>query len=209
MSEDGPVAIWRTYLSLKLHFKGNMDYFKYGGKTESLTLDAFLKRKDRGFFERIHKRYKEDYKRFLLSCFVSLKRNPGDLYVHEMLDDEHYEESWKRFLRVESSLSNTFKTDLLNLLRKTKDGCVKTSIRPTEEMPVLLKMVFVGSFNIESYVILNKIVPFNELYRNEYPYDPRVQILCNVCKYYDPFLNVDLQQVQTILKDLSEQERKI
>lgn len=209
MSEEGPVSIWRMYLALKLHFKGNMDYFKYGGKANTLSVDAFLKRKDRGLFERIYKRHKGDSKRFLLSCFVSLKRNPQDLYIHEMLDDEHYEESWKRFLRVESSLSNTFKTDILALLRKTKDGCIKTAIKPEQDMPQLLRMLFMGSINVETYVMLNKIVPFNELYRKTYPYDPRVQILCTVCKYYDPFLNIDLCQVKKILSELSEQEKRV
>lgn len=204
---DGPFSVWKMYLLLKLHFKGNMDYFRYNGESKSLSIDAFTTRKDRQFFERIHKKYKDDSKKFLLSCFVSLKRNPGDLYVHEMLDDEQYEEQWKRFQKVEVSLSRTFREDLVKLIRKSSTKDLKETLRAEENTPsLLLKQMFVGSFNIESYVILNKIVPVNQRYKTLFPYDPRVQNITNVCQFYDPFVNVDTEQSKQILREVVTQE---
>lgn len=193
------------YVSLKLHFKGTMDYFKYGGNSNSLSLDAFINRKDRHFFERIYNTHKEDSKRFLLSSFVSLKRNPSDLYVHEILEDEHYEKSWRRFQRVESVLSLTFREDLTKLVRMA-GGDLKKAIRCDGGMSLVLKNMFNGTMNIESYVILNKIVDVNKVYVKEYPYDPRVNILNSVCLGYDPFVQVDLNMVKQIIKDVVSME---
>ena len=84
-----PIDVYMMYCALKAHFsKSNYDYFKYEGKTR-IKRDSFFKRKDRFFFARLSRKYKEyeDIKNYLVANFVS---NP-DGYVARF-DDKTYED---------------------------------------------------------------------------------------------------------------------
>lgn len=202
-----PFDVWIMYLRLKLHFSGTLGYFDYDGAPKGMSIDAYRKRHDRHFFERIWEEYGTDSKRFLLSSFVALKRSPSELYVHEMLEDVHYEEQWKRFQKVENGLSKSFQTDLQKLIRKDKQKSLKNCIRPAgSSLPLLLRRVHSFDFNIESYVILNKVVKVNGLYQKEYTIDPRTGRLCSIAESYAPFIQIDERKVKQIIQEVSELE---
>lgn len=203
-----PYDVWVTYLRLKLHFQSKMGYFDYDVAPKTLSIDAYQKRTDRQLFERIYKKYGDDSKRFLLSAFVALKTNPADLYVHEILDDPHYDEQWIRFQAAEASLSRTLKQDLTACLRKTPDGSLKTAMRPDNGIPMILRRTANYEFNIESYVLINMVIPINETYRKTFAIDPRVQKICTTASSYAPFLQFDGGVVKRIIKDVSEVELK-
>lgn len=203
-----PYDVWVTYLRLKLHFQSQVGYFDYDGALKTLSLDAYQKRKDRQLFERISKKYGDDSKRFLLSTFVALKTNPSDLYIHEILDDPHYDEQWVRFQKVEASLSRALRMDLTTCLRKTSDGSLKTAMRPDNDIPMLLRRTATYDLNIESYVMINKVIPINETYRKTFNIDPRVQKICTTASSYAPFVQVDTDVVKRIIKEVSESEKK-
>ena len=63
-----PSDVYLMYCALKAHFNSDYDFFKYGGKTK-ISRDSFFKRKDRHFFVRISKKYRE-YD-FIRDYFVS------------------------------------------------------------------------------------------------------------------------------------------
>lgn len=200
-----PFDIWVTYVRMKLHFRSQMEYFRYDGVVNTLTIDAYRKRKDRGLFERIYKKYGDESKQFLLSSFVGLKHNPADLYVYDMLDDTHYEEQWARFRRVSSSLSRTLRHDLIKCLRKAKT--LKSAMRPDNGVPILLRMVASYDINIETYVMLNKVIPINETYKRKFEIDPRVQKICSTADSYAPFVQVDEDAIKQIIRDTSAIEK--
>ena len=44
---------YKIYHALKLHFNSDYDYNKYHGKAK-VTVDSYLKRKDKPFFAKVH-----------------------------------------------------------------------------------------------------------------------------------------------------------
>ena len=47
---------YKIYHALKLHFNSEYDYNKYNGKAK-VTVDSYLKRKDKPFFARVARKY--------------------------------------------------------------------------------------------------------------------------------------------------------
>lgn len=198
----GPFDVWVMYLRLKLHFKCQAEYFDYS-IIPNFTRDAYLNRRDRRFFERIWDKYGKDSHRFMLSCFVGLKVTPGDMYVHTMLDDPHYEKMWTRYQSVEDSLINQFRKDLTQLIRKDKSKSLKNAIRKDDKrLPFLLRRVLTYDFAIESYVILNSVLPVNDLYSRDYEMDPRVSRVCRTAERYAPFIRISESLVKQTLKEI-------
>ena len=64
-----PIDVYIMYCAMKAHFsRKDYDFFKYRGKTK-ISRDSFFKRKDRHFFVKISKKYRE-YD-FIKDYFVS------------------------------------------------------------------------------------------------------------------------------------------
>ena len=86
-----PIDVYLMYCAMKAHFgKTDYDFVTYHGKTR-IKRDSFYKRKDRGFFVKISKKYKteENIKNYFVSNFIK----DGKGYVSNF-SDENYEE-WK------------------------------------------------------------------------------------------------------------------
>ena len=98
---------YQIYLSLKLHFTNDSyDATKYGFKT-SANESTFSRRKDRFFFERIGRKYKEtdiviDY--FTANFLVGVK------WIGDMK-----EENYSKYVKRMQSLSYEFEKDLRTL----------------------------------------------------------------------------------------------
>ena len=94
-----PIEVYKTYLAFKNHFtKKNYDYFKYCGKTNA-SKDAFNKRKDRYFFERMsRKKNDEEIRHYFLANFVECG-DPDALWIGDIIrNGNEYHSSWlKRF----------------------------------------------------------------------------------------------------------------
>ena len=69
-----PFDTYKEYLAYKNHFtKEKYDYQRYGGKSRA-KIDSFYKRKDRYFFEKMSRKYKDpEIKDFFLA---SIKLSP-------------------------------------------------------------------------------------------------------------------------------------
>ena len=94
-----PIEVYKTYLAFKNHFtKKNYDYFKYCGKTNA-SRDAFNKRKDRYFFERMsRKKTDEEIRHYFLANFVECS-DPDALWIGDIIrNGNDYHTSWlKRY----------------------------------------------------------------------------------------------------------------
>ena len=85
------IDTYLMYCAMKAHFgKTDYDFVTYHGKTR-IKRDSFYKRKDRGFFVKISRKYKteENIKNYFVSNFIK----DGKGYVSNF-SDENYEE-WK------------------------------------------------------------------------------------------------------------------
>ena len=97
--------VYKKYLSLRLHFTSeSYDFFKYNRKSKDVPFDTYLARKDRFFFEKISKKYPDEYEDFFVANMVSGINWPGD-----MIGDEKVYADWKR---TKESLKYKFKTDI-------------------------------------------------------------------------------------------------
>ena len=70
-----PIDVYLMYCALKAHFgKGDYDYVTYEGKTK-IKRESFYKRKDRGFFVKVARKYKNenDIKNYFVSNFIKTK----------------------------------------------------------------------------------------------------------------------------------------
>ena len=86
-----PIDVYLMYCAMKAHFhKSNYDYVKYKGKTR-ISRDTFYKRKDRGFFVRLSRKYKseEEIKNYFLSNFIKDRKG----YIANFNDENYH--SWK------------------------------------------------------------------------------------------------------------------
>ena len=79
---------YKIYHALKLHFNSEYDYNKYNGKAK-VTVDSYLKRKDKPFFARVARKYLTSHntKEFFVSNFiVNPKGWIGDFNEQNHLD---------------------------------------------------------------------------------------------------------------------------
>ena len=60
---------YKVYVALRAHFTGSYDYIKYNGKMK-VNETSFLKRKDRFFFAKIERKYKDELVNFFVANFV-------------------------------------------------------------------------------------------------------------------------------------------
>ena len=105
-----PFDCYKIYLALKNHFtRDSYDYHKYNGRTRA-TVEAFYKRKDRFWFEKMcRKKTEKEVEDFFVANFVSCS-DPETLWIGDLMKsgDSNYIE-WKK--RVQS-LSYIFKGEV-------------------------------------------------------------------------------------------------
>ena len=77
---------YKIYHALKLHFNSDYDYNKYNGKAK-VTVDSYLKRKDRPFFAKVARKYltSENTKNFFISNY---KNEIAELFQKISVFDE-------------------------------------------------------------------------------------------------------------------------
>ena len=93
-----PFDTYKQYLAFKNHFtKPNYDYHQYCGKSRA-SKEAFNKRKDRYFFERMSRKKTDDeIKLYFLANFVECD-DPTKLWIGEIIEsgEENYANWLKR-----------------------------------------------------------------------------------------------------------------
>jgi len=72
---------YKLYLAVKNHFTTSYDFFKYNGKVNAKE-DSFLKRKDKFFFAKLQRKYKDNDLRDL---FVSNFADGEDFWIGNVL----------------------------------------------------------------------------------------------------------------------------
>lgn len=144
-----PFKAYMIYMGLKAHFNSDYDYIKYGGKT-SATRKSYLNRKDKAFFGKASRKFKEEVEDFFISNFIQNEKG----YVGEFKEETYID--WKKRTQ---SLSYTFKNDILLLLEQSKKFN-KIFICEDGQHPILLKSYLAKKITIETMVILEKLVEY-------------------------------------------------
>ena len=175
------------YCAMKAHFsKGDYDFVKFGGKTK-VSRDSFWKRKDRHFFVRISKKYKDEVQDYLLANFLIHPKG----WVGKF-DEDNYTE-WKKKIQ---SLTYTFKSEIEPILDKNLVAVSKN------KHPKLLKDYLGKRVSLETLVILDSILSFHKEWNTKLVDDYVWKDVYKLMNDYKSFLNFDTNSFKLILKGL-------
>lgn len=141
-----PYECYVDYLALKRHFTTNSyDYFKYNGKVR-VKIDAFEKRKDKFFFEKLSKH--RDPHGVILANILKSK----DIWIKELVSDKA-QENYNLWIKKTQSITKHVESELW-LLDDNFDSNFKVV---SGNHPPLLKLFLSDKLSLESLIILTTI----------------------------------------------------
>jgi hypothetical protein len=188
------IDTYLMYCALKAHFgKTDYDFVTYHGKTR-IKRDSFYKRKDRGFFVKISRKYKteENIKNYFVSNFI--KDSKG--YVSNF-NDENYEE-WK------DKRANFYNQFVLEIGPFIKNFNPIFFIKDNEH-PILLKEYLGKRVSLETLIILDELVDFSKTWNKKLSEDYIWQDIKNMMNNYKRFLTLDKNKYRIQLLNLIEE----
>jgi hypothetical protein len=203
--------VYKTYLALKRHFNSDRyNYFNYSFKNRGVSAryTTYQNRNDRWFFENLAKDYKkhDEIEGFLVANFIY---NPS-MWVGEMYGDDskRIHNEWKR--KTESltyqftqdvkelrSLIETFNNKEMGL----KLGFDRIFTVEDGQHPVLLEQILGKHINIETAIIMDKILQFTDFWNKRILDRVIWPDIYRLMAKYDPFLRIDdLSKYRKIMK---------
>lgn len=187
---------YQKYLAFKNHFsKTQFDYFKFKGKTKT-SLDAFHKRKDRYFFEKISRQKGDkEIESFFLANFIECD-DSQKIWIREIINcGDTYYDSWKKRIQ---SLRYNFKQEIKDLFEEF--DFQKVFECRLGNHPILLKQHMINKVSIETMVILDYIFNYVQKFDSQLM-DPIWETYSMKIKKYKPFISIDIQPYKKILKE--------
>ena len=178
---------------MKAHFgKTDYDFVTYHGKTR-IKRDSFYKRKDRGFFVKISRKYKteENIKNYFVSNFIK----DGKGYVSNF-NDENYEE-WK------DKRANFYNQFTLEIKPLVKNFNPLFNIEK-DEHPILLKEYLGKRVSLETLIVLDELVEFSKTWNKKLSEDYIWQDIKKLMNNYKRFLTLDKEKYRMVLLNLIE-----
>jgi len=191
-----PIDVYKTYLAFKNHFtKKSYNYFKYGGKSKA-SVQAYNKRKDRYFFERMsRKKTDEEIKDYFLANFVECD-DPDRLWIGEIISSG--EDNLKSWRKRSQTMSYMFKTEVEVFVNR--ENFQKLFSIKGQSHPEVLKKYLQGALSIETMVILDIILEYVKNFDKKLD-DPVWDTVSLKIKKYKPFLNINVNKYKSILKE--------
>ena len=194
-----PFDTYKQYLAFKNHFtKEKYDYHKYGGRSRA-KIDSFYKRKDRYFFEKTSRKYKDDeVKNFFLANFVATD-NPQGVWIGNIIKTG--EVVYKEWQKRQQSLFYNFKQgseDMMDLYD------YEEFFDASKGHPPILKEHLGGKISVEEMCIYEKVFSFCKDYDKQLD-DPVWKVVGLKIRKYLPFLDIDRDKYRNhLLKRVKE-----
>ena len=189
-----PVDVYLMYCAMKAHF-GNTDYdfITYRGKSR-VSRDSFYKRKDRFFFVKLSRKYKEydEIRDYFISNFIKDRNG----YISSF-NDENYE-NWKirrySFYGIFSEEIKPFVKEFNPLFEVKKS-----------EHPKLMKEFLGGRLSLETLIVLDELVKFTKKWNQKLKDDIIWLDLKKIMNDYKRFLTIDKNKYRIQLLNLIEE----
>lgn len=179
---------FNLFSSLKLHFTTSYDYFKYNGKSKSITKENFAIHKDRFKYQKLARLFNtvEELKDYIIANLLKEKK-----WIGEFLDDSAMD-NYKEFLKTKESLSYVFSNDI--------DKLNKNSFIENNGEIEVYKLYKHRKISLESFVILEHYIRFfkniDKFYGKE---DIIWKPIRNLSEKYVPFIKWDNKKFANIL----------
>ena len=190
-----PFDTYKEYLAYKNHFtKEKYDYQRYGGQSRA-KIDSFYKRKDRYFFEKMSRKYKDpEIKNFFLANFVNTD-NPQGLWIGNIMRSG--ETVYMEWQKRNESLFYNFKQNSDELMYQySYDEFFDAS----KGHPPILKEHLAGNVSAEEMCVYEKLFGYCKDYDKQLD-DPVWRVVGLKIRKYIPFLNIDKQKYRQYLID--------
>jgi hypothetical protein len=189
-----PIDVYLMYCAMKAHF-GNTDYdfITYKGKSR-VSRDSFYKRKDRFFFVKLSRKYKEynEIRDYFISNFIKDRKG----YISSF-NDENYE-NWKT---RRHSFYNIFIEEIKPFIKEFNPLFkVKKS-----EHPKLMKEFLGGRLSLETLIVLDELVKFTKKWNQKLKDDIVWLDLKKLMNDYKRFLTIDKNKYRIQLLNLIEE----
>lgn len=187
---------YKLYIAVKNHFTiDTYDMFKYNRKV-NVTMNSFLKRKDRIFFAKLGNRKEEYLEEFLIANFL----HDPKIWVGELLSEE-CENRYKEWKRKQESLSYVFKNEISFMEGWGSEKLNSWFVFSVGDHPNIIKMYLRNEMSLETLSILNSIFDFMSCYDKKIN-DPIYKGVSQLCRKYQPCLRVDVQKQKRQLRQL-------
>ena len=194
-----PIDVYIMYCAMKAHFgKGNYDFIDYKGKTK-ITRKSFYKRKDRYFFAKLSRKYdtEEEVKNYFISNFIKDKKG----YIANFTDENY--EAWKL---KRQGFFNMFLVEMKPLV-ETFFTFKKLFIIENKQHPKIMKEFLGGRVSLETMIILNELVDYEQAWTTELKDDIIWSDLNKLMNDYKRFLTIDTKRYRILLLKLIEESR--
>jgi len=193
-----PFEVYCEYLALKNHFSNpKYDYFKYNKKVRA-TITSFNKRRDKYFFEKTSRKYKdEDIVNFLVANFVE-STSVNQVWIGEIISSG--ERTYADWTKRQQSLTYLFKEQSNELLSNNE---LENLFSCSKGHPTILKRFLGGDISLETFVIYDRIFSFRKKFDKELK-DPVWETVSLKLQKYSPFLQIDIFKFKKILRDIVE-----
>lgn len=174
-----------TYIAIRMHFSNsNYDYFKYNGQTTTKP-ESFLKRKDKFFFEKIERKYKDDD---LLMLLVSNFIHDEKSWIRTIATNQG-EKIYLDWKKKTNGLSYHFQEQLKLVANEIEENKKSKIMFQTSGMhPPVLRMYISGELSLETMVILNYLFDFVSYFNSKLEFDPIWEQARTKILGYQPFL---------------------
>jgi len=191
-----PFEVYQHYLSLKNHFTNpKYDFFKYGAKTRA-SVTSFSKRRDKYFFEKTSRKYKDqEIVDFLVSNFVAAT-SVNQVWIGEIISSG--ERTYSEWTKRQQSLTYLFKEQSKKLFSENE---LESVFNCSKGHPILLKRYLGGDVSLETLVIFEKIFSFRQKFDEKLD-DPVWETVSLKIQKYSPFLNIDVFKFKKILREI-------
>jgi len=191
-----PFEVYCEYLALKNHFSNpKYDYFKYNKKVRA-TITSFNKRRDKYWFEKTSRKYKDqEIVDFLVSNFVAAT-SVNQVWIGEIISSG--ERTYADWTKRQQSLTYLFKEQSNELLSNNE---LESVFNCSKGHPILLKRYLGGDVSLETLVIFEKIFSFRQKFDEKLD-DPVWETVSLKIQKYKPFLNIDMFKYKKILRDI-------
>ena len=189
-----PVDVYLMYCAMKAHFgKNDYDFITYNGKSR-VSRNSFYKRKDRYFFVKLSRKYKEydDIKNYMVSNFIVEQRG----YVANF-NDKNYE-TWK-------DKRNNFYNIFTEEIRPFVNNFNPIFEAKKNEHPLLLKEYLGKRVSIETLIVLEELVDFTKSWNRIMLEDYIWYDIKKLMKNYKRFLTIDKNRYRIQLLKLIEE----
>ena len=198
---------WRVYQGLYLHFMGNYDFHKYHGTGSWDSVQQmeknFAKHErhgkfsvQRNIFKKLGNRFnsKEDLKLFFLSQFTY------NLTYPSLFDSEVYDDYKTRMNNFHFHLREDMK-QVLEYMKEYDKTFDEMFVANGVNHPSLLKLGLSRTISLETFVTLDIVLNFISM-MNKRLVDPAWKDFRNLVLKYKPFLSLNVEKEQKIIRDI-------